>query len=94
VSAALYNMCVQTSGIIAANIYQADDAPRYERGNRIILTLLISNILLYFGTKLYYMKRNANRDRKWAAMTEDERLEYQSMTTDEGNKRLDFRFAH
>jgi hypothetical protein len=87
-------MCVQTSGIIAANIYQADDAPRYERGNRILLALLIINIFLYLGTKLYYMKRNADRDRKWAAMTEDKRLDYQAMTTDEGNKRLDFRFAH
>ena len=87
-------MCVQTSGIIAANLYQADDAPRYERGNRIILSLLIINIFLYLGTKLYYTKRNADRDRKWAAMTESERLDYQTMTTDEGNKRLDFRFAH
>jgi len=87
-------MCVQTSGIIAANIYQADDAPRYERVNRILLALLIINIFLYLGTKLYYMKRNADRDRKWAAMTEDKRLDYQAMTTDEGNKRLDFRFAH
>jgi hypothetical protein len=87
-------MCVQTSGIIAANIYQADDAPRYERGNRILLALLIINIFLYLGTKLYYMKRNADRDRKWAAKTEDKRLDYQAMTTDEGNKRLDFRFAH
>jgi hypothetical protein len=94
VSAALYNMCVQTSGIIAANIYQEDDAPRYERGNRILLTLVIFNIFLYLGTKLYYMKRNAGRDRKWAAMTEDERLNYQLTTSGEGNKRLDFRFAH
>lgn len=40
------------------------------------------------------MKRNSNRDRKWAAMTEDERLNYQAMTSDDGNKRLDFRFSH
>jgi hypothetical protein len=87
-------MSVQTSGIIAANIYRKDDAPRYQRGNHVLLSLLIINIFLYLGTKLYYMKRNAYRDRKWAAMTEDERLDYQANTTDEGNKRLDFRFAH
>jgi hypothetical protein len=43
---------------------------------------------------MYYVKRNAYRDRKWAAMTEDQRLDYLATTTDEGNKRLDFRFAH
>lgn len=94
VSAALYNMCVQASGIISSNIYQEDDAPRYRRGNRVLLSFLILNIFLYLGTKMYYMKRNVDRDRKWAVMTEEERLNYPSMTTDEGNKRLDFRFTH
>ncbi|PVH83653.1 retrograde regulation protein 2 [Cadophora sp. DSE1049] len=94
VSAALYNMCVQTSGIIAANIYQEDDAPRYKRGNHILLSLLALNIFLYLGTKIYYVKRNAYRDRIWNRMSEDEKLTYLTTTTDEGNKRLDFRFAH
>ena len=87
-------MCVQTSGIIAANIYQKDDAPRYERGNRILLSILVLNIFLYLGTKVYYVKRNAYRDRKWDAMSEDQKMVYVATTTDEGNKRLDFRFAH
>jgi hypothetical protein len=86
-------MCVQTSGIIAANIYQDDDAPRYKRGNRVLLAILILNIFLYLGTKFYYVQRNAYRDRKWNAMTDDENLNYLA-TTDEGNKRLDFRFTH
>ena len=87
-------MCVQTSGIIAANIYREDDAPRYQRGNRVILLLLILNIFLYLGTKLYYVKRNAWRDRIWNAMTKDEKMAYLTTTTDEGNKKLEFRFAH
>lgn len=82
------------SGIIAANLYRADDAPRYERGNQVLLCLLIINIFLYLGTKAYYTRRNAYRDRKWAAMNEGERLDYQTRTNDEGNKRIDFRFAH
>jgi len=94
VSAALYNMCVQTSGIIAANIYQKDDAPRYQRGNRVLLFLLLINILLYLATKLYYLKRNGYRDRQWSGMNEAEKLHYLATTTDDGNKRLDFRFAH
>ena len=87
-------MCVQTSGIIAANIYQKDDAPRYKRGNRVLLSILILNIFLYLGTKLYYVKRNEYRDKKWGSMSEDEKLRYLATTTDEGNKRLDFRFTH
>jgi hypothetical protein len=94
VSAALYNMCVQTSGIIAANIYQADDGPRYKRGNCILLSILVLNIFLYFGTKLYYVKRNAYREKIWGAMSAEERLQYLATTMDEGNKRWDFRFTH
>jgi len=94
VSAALYNMCVQTSGIIGANIYRKDDAPRYQRGNHVLLALLILNIFLYLGTKIYYVKRNEYRDQKWVKMTEDEKMVYLATTTDEGSKRLDFRFAH
>jgi hypothetical protein len=87
-------MCVQTSGIIAANIYQQDDAPKYKRGNRVLLFLIVLNIFLYLGTKVYYVRRNAQRDKKWDAMSKDEKMKYLSTTTDEGNKRLDFRFAH
>ncbi|PMD19959.1 MFS general substrate transporter [Hyaloscypha hepaticicola] len=93
VSAALYNMSMQTSGIISANIYRTDDAPLYHRGNTVLLVLTVINIFLYLSTKLYYAQRNRSQDRKWAAMSEDEILTY--MTTKvSGNKRLDFRFAH
>jgi hypothetical protein len=87
-------MSVQTSGIISANIYREDDAPRYKRGNHVLLSILILNIFLYLATKVYYVKRNAYRDRKWNSMTEDERTTYLTTTTDEGNKMLNFRFAH
>jgi hypothetical protein len=94
VSAALYNMFVQASGIIASNIYRTDDAPRYKRGDRVLVSLCVTNIALYVLTKAYYVWRNNGRSKKWNAMTEQERLHYLETTTDEGNKRLDFRFAH
>ena len=87
-------MSVQTSGIISSNIYREDDAPLYRRGNRNLLFVVVTNIFLYLGTKLYYVRRNEGRERIWSKMSEDERLEYVMETTDEGNKRLDFRFAH
>ncbi|KAI1483721.1 MFS general substrate transporter [Daldinia eschscholtzii] len=94
VSAACYNMFCQAGGIIASNIYRADDAPLYRRGNRQLIGILAGNIGIYGLTKVYYVLRNRYRDKKWNAMTAEEKLEYLSTTTDEGNKRLDFRFAH
>ncbi|KAI9825591.1 MAG: hypothetical protein M1819_000487 [Sarea resinae] len=93
VSAAIYNMCVQASSIIASNIYRSDDAPLYHRGNRVLLALAITNLAIYALTKLYYILRNRSRDRVWDAMTPDEKETYLATTVRKGNKRLDFRFA-
>jgi hypothetical protein len=87
-------MFVQASGIISSNIYRKDDAPRYKRGNRQLVAITVMNIFLYGFVKAYYLWRNKSRDNKWNAMSEKERLDYLANTTDEGNKRLDFRFAH
>lgn len=73
---------------------RTDDAPRYRRGNRVLIGLVVSNIALYLLTKTYYVWRNQSRDKKWNAMTDSEKAHYVATTKDEGNKRLDFRFAH
>ena len=52
------------------------------------------NIVLYGLVKAYYVSRNKQRDTKWNSMTPEERVHYIATTTDEGNKRLDFRFSH
>jgi len=72
----------------------SDDAPRYKRGNRQLLGILCMNFVLYALVKSYYVFRNKQRDKKWNAMTHEERLHYLATTTDQGNKRLDFRFQH
>ena len=78
----------------ANGLYRADDAPRYKRGNGQLVALVSANIVIYILVKVYYVLRNRSRDKKWNAMTPDERQHYLDTTTDEGNKRLDFRFAH
>ncbi|GAT28573.1 MFS transporter [Aspergillus luchuensis] len=70
------------------------DAPRYVVGNRVLLSIVSVNMAIYLATKVYYMLRNRQRDQKWNAMTEDQRVDYVATTRDEGNRRLDFRFAH
>lgn len=87
-------MCVQASNIIASNIYRTEDKPYYRTGNKVILGLICWSSALIVFTKVYYMWRNKKRDHVWNTMTAEQRDEYLRTTTDEGNKRLDFRFAH
>ncbi|KAF7162003.1 hypothetical protein CNMCM5623_007374 [Aspergillus felis] len=94
IAAALYNISAQASQIIGSNIYHDSDAPRYVIGNRTLLILACTNIVLYALTKLYYVMQNRRRDMKWQAMTDDQRVDYVATTQDQGNRRLDFRFAH
>ncbi|KAH7910952.1 allantoate permease [Hygrophoropsis aurantiaca] len=95
VNASLYNMFVQASSIISAQIYVQSDAPRYKHGNFILIVICSINLLvLYPGTKAYYIWRNRQRAKIWDAMTSEERVHYLSTTKDMGNRRLDFRFAH
>ncbi|USW54319.1 Putative major facilitator superfamily, MFS transporter superfamily [Septoria linicola] len=94
VSAALYNMFVQSGNIIGVNIYREDDRPHYIRGNRILLGICCFNIVLFVLVKFYYIGRNKRREEAWAKLTGEEKVDYVRETEDEGAKRLDFRFSH
>ncbi|KAH8726161.1 major facilitator superfamily domain-containing protein [Phaeosphaeriaceae sp. PMI808] len=94
VSAAFYNMFVQSGNIIATSIYRDDDQPLYRRGNKILLAICCFNIVLFYLVKAFYIWRNKVRDTHWNAMTKEEQEDYVVNTKDEGMKRLDFRFAH
>ncbi|KAF2826090.1 MFS general substrate transporter [Ophiobolus disseminans] len=94
VASALYNMSVQASSIVASNIYRNDDKPVYRRGNRVLIGICVYNIFIFVGAKLFYIRINAKREKTWNAMTQQEKQHYLATTTDKGNKRLDFRFAH
>lgn len=94
ISAALYNMCTQAGGIIASNIYRNDDKPLYKRGNRTLLGINVLVIFVFLFAKVYYVWKNKIRERKWNAMTPEQRIDYVYNTKDQGSRRLDFRFAH
>lgn len=87
-------MNVQIGGVISVNIYREDDKPRYRRGNSVLIAVNLFALALLAFAKVYYVRRNRARERIWSAMTADEKHKYLETTTDEGNKRLDFRFAH
>lgn len=92
VSAALYNITVQCGNAIASNIYRQEDAPLYQRGNTVIFVILVCIFPLLVSVKVYYLWRNAQKERVWGAMDSQEQEWYIHNSTDVGNKRLDFRF--
>ena len=93
-ASALYNMCVQASSIISQNIYRDDDKPLYRRGNKFLIAICAYNFVLFVGAKVYYVAVNRKRDGIWESMTKEDKETYLETTEEEGNKRLDFRFAH
>ncbi|PLB52491.1 putative MFS transporter [Aspergillus steynii IBT 23096] len=92
VSAALYNITIQLSGIASSNIYREDDKPYYHRGDGQLIAINIATIVAYVLAKGYYVSRNRWKKAKWEAMNEQEKAHYLENTSDEGNKRLDFLF--
>ena len=93
VGSSLYNMAVQLSNIISSQIYRTNDKPYYYTGNKALLGVVAWNILVFIAAKVYYVRKNAQRDQIWQSMTREERVNYLATTKDKGNKRLDFRFA-
>lgn len=87
-------MCVQAGNVIGTNIFREDDSPLYRRGNKVLLGICSFNIVLFYLVKLYYVRRNKQRETIWKAMSSEEQSEYVLTTEDEGSKRLDFRFVH
>lgn len=87
-------MTVQASSIISQNIYRNDDKPLYRRGNKVLIAICAYNFLVFIGAKLFYVYVNKKRESVWSAMSDEEKDTYLATTTDKGNKRLDFRFAH
>jgi len=87
-------MMVQLGNIVSSNIYRADDAPYYRRGNKVLIAIAAMNIALYALAKVYYIWKNNRRAKIWDSWTEEQKKEYLTTTKDRGNKRLDFRFAH
>jgi len=85
---------VQLSNIVSQNVYRADDAPYYRRGNKVLIAAAAMNIVLYALAKAFYVWKNNKRAKIWDSWTEEQKNEYLSTTKDKGNKRLDFRFAH
>ncbi|MCJ1275895.1 hypothetical protein MMC21_003700 [Puttea exsequens] len=87
VASALYNMCVQASSVIGTNIYRDNDKPLYRTGNKVLIGICVYNMALFIGAKVFYVAKNRSRQRKWDALSSDDKHAYLQTTTDRGNKR-------
>lgn len=94
VSAAVFNIMIQLSGIASSNIYRTDDKPLYRRGNSQLIAICVGTTVAYGLAKVYYTERNRWKKTKWESMTKEEQAQYLNDATksDAGNKRLDFLF--
>ncbi|KAL4909347.1 hypothetical protein BDW74DRAFT_187519 [Aspergillus multicolor] len=93
VASALYNMSVQVSSIISANVYRTEDQPYYYEGNKVLIALSAVSIFLFLGAKVYYDWRNRQNKAKWEAMSSEQREAYLRQNPLMTNKRIDFTFA-
>ena len=94
VSAALVNMFLQSAGIISANIYREDDAPAYHRGNVVLIGCAFGTLGACILARYYYIFRNKQKERAWNALTIEQQEDYVKNTSDQANKRLDFKFIY
>ncbi|KAI9148438.1 transporter [Paramyrothecium foliicola] len=94
VSTALYNMAVQAGSVYSAHVYRESDKPLYHRGNSALLWVNILTIVVFLGSKFYYIWRNKQKARVWKAMTPEQQVEYRKTTQLQGSRRLDFKFVH
>lgn len=96
-TAATYNVIVQVGSLIGSQIYRADDAPFYHRGNKVLIAFCVAALVVLIGQNQWLRLLNRRKQRVWDTMTEEEKARYQADTharEQDGNKRLDFKFVY
>ncbi|GAT26894.1 MFS transporter [Aspergillus luchuensis] len=97
ITAATYNVIVQIGSIISSQIYRTSDSPYYYTGNKVLIALCVLSLAVFVAQREFLRHLNRQKERKWQAMSPEERVLYQSDREErekEGNKRLDFRFKY
>lgn len=96
VTAATYNVIVQVGSLISSQIYRRYDGPYYKQGNAVLLAICALSLVTFLVQRQMLVRLNRKKEEKWRAMTAEEKAAYQSdfaAREQEGNQRLDFRFA-
>ncbi|KAF8994908.1 MFS general substrate transporter [Cyathus striatus] len=80
-------------GIWGSQIYRADDAPDFKRGNTINMVFASIALSLWFLQKYNYKRRNALNAAQFAALSEEEKIEEEKQKEEKGNRSLLYRFT-
>ena len=95
-TAATYNVLVQIGSLIGSQIYRADDAPFYHRGNKVLISICCASLAAIAGQSFWLKALNSRKAKVWDSMSEGERAQYQADTAareKDGKARLDFKFT-
>lgn len=96
-TAATYNVIVQIGSLVGSQIYRADDAPYYHRGNKVLISFCAAALAILLGQNQFLKLLNRRKERVWDSMSEADKAQYLADTKarqSEGNKRLDFKFRY
>lgn len=96
ITAATYNVIVQIGSLIGSQIYRKWDGPYYKTGNKVLVSICALAVVVMVVQRWTLVRLNRQKEEKWAAMSSEEKIAYQSDVAareEEGNRRLDFRFA-
>jgi hypothetical protein len=96
ITAATYNVIVQVGSLISSQIYRKYDGPYYKQGNSVLVAICALSLITFIVQRQVLVRMNKKKAREWDQMTFEEKQVYQADTIareQDGNKRLDFRFA-
>jgi hypothetical protein len=96
ITAATYNVIVQIGSLVSSQIYRKYDGPYYKQGNAVLVAVCALSLVTFVVQRQVLVRMNGTKQRKWEEMTSEEKTLYQAdgaAREEDGNKRLDFRFA-
>jgi hypothetical protein len=96
ITAATYNVIVQIGSLISSQIYRKYDGPYYKQGNTVLVSICALSLITFVVQRQILVRMNKKKQKQWDQMTSDEKALYQAdviSREQDGNKRLDFRFA-
>ena len=86
-----------SGSLIGSQIYRKWDAPYYKTGNTVCISILSLAIVAILAQRQWLVRLNRKKQREWERKSQSEQISYQmdkAAREQEGNKRLDFRFAY